>query len=57
MSKVKESSWVELNLTITPEDIKEVEDAITELHWVSGITAGFLEHIVEQYYLKGGLVK
>lgn len=57
MSKVKESSWVELNLTITPEDIKEVEDAITELHWVSGVTAGFLEHIVEQYYLKGGLVK
>ena len=55
MSKVDESSWITLSITLTPDDIKEVETAISELRWGSGITAGFLEHLVEQYHLKGGL--
>jgi hypothetical protein len=58
MSKVDESSWVTLTITLTPDDIMEVEDAIADLkqnyggQWFSGARSGILEHIVEQYKLK-----
>ena len=52
MSKVDESSWVSLTITLTPDDIMEVEDAIADLRWHGGTSSGILEHIVEQYKLK-----
>jgi hypothetical protein len=52
MSKVDESSWITLSITVTPEDFMELEDTISDLRWQAGTSSGFLEHIVEQYKLK-----
>ena len=55
MSKVDELSWVTLSITFTPDDIREIEDAIADLHWhggAGGTKSGVLEHIVEQYKAK-----
>ena len=58
MSKVDEASWVTLSITLTPDDIMEIEDAIADLkrnyggQWFNGAGSGILEHIVEQYKLK-----
>jgi hypothetical protein len=52
MSKVDQSSWITLSITVTPDDIMEVEDAIADLRWHGGTSSGVLEHIVEQYKLK-----
>ena len=52
MSKVDQASWVTLSVTLTPDDIMEIEDAIADLRWHGGASSGILEHIVEQYKLK-----
>ena len=52
MSKVDEASWVTLSITLTPDDIMGIEDAIADLRWHGGTSSGILEHIVEQYKLK-----
>jgi hypothetical protein len=52
MSKVDEASWVTLSITLTPDDIFEIQDAIEELECSSGMKSGVLNHIVEQYKLK-----
>lgn len=52
MSKVDESSWITLSITVTPDDFMELEDTISDLRWQAGTSSGFLEHIVEQYKLK-----
>jgi hypothetical protein len=52
MSKVDEASWVTVKVTLTPDDIFEIQDAIEELECSSGLKSGILEHIVEQYKLK-----
>lgn len=52
MSKVDESSWITLSITITPDDFMELEDTIADLRWQAGTSSAFLEHIVEQYKLK-----
>lgn len=52
MSKVDQASWVTLSITLTPDDIMGIEDAIADLRWHGGATSGILEHIVEQYKLK-----
>lgn len=44
MSKMEEQKWTEITLTLTPEDIKCLENAIIFLpSWAS---SGVLEHIV-----------
>ncbi|CAB4135583.1 hypothetical protein UFOVP285_72 [uncultured Caudovirales phage] len=52
MSKVDESSWITISITLTPDDIMEIEDAVADLRWHSGTSSGVLDHIVEQYKLK-----
>jgi len=52
MSKVDEASWVTLSITLTPDDIMEIEDAVADLRWHGGASSGVLDHIVEQYKLK-----
>ena len=52
MSKVDQASWVTLSITLTPDDIMGIEDAIADLRWHGGASSGILEHIVEQYKLK-----
>ena len=52
MSKIDESSWITLSITVTPDDFMELEDTISDLRWQAGTSSGFLEHIVEQYKLK-----
>lgn len=54
MSKVDEASWVTISITLTPDDIIELEDVVADLHWQSGASTCtvFLEHIVAQYKLK-----
>jgi hypothetical protein len=52
MSKVDQSSWITLSITLTPDDFMDLQDAVAELHWSAGRTSAFLDHIVEQYKLK-----
>ena len=53
MSKVDQASWVTISITLTPDDIFAVEDAIADLEYCGEVqTMSILEHIVEQYKLK-----
>ena len=53
MSKVDESSWITISITLTPDDLFALEDAIADLTYCGEVqTIGLLEHIVEQYKLK-----
>ena len=53
MSKVDQASWVTISITLTPDDIFAVEDAIADLEYCGEVqTMSILEHIVEQYNLK-----
>lgn len=53
MSKVDQASWITISITLTPDDIYAVEDAIADLTYCGEVqTIGLLEHIVEQYKLK-----
>ena len=53
MSKVDQASWVTISITLTPDDIFVLEDAIADLEYCGEVnTVGILEHIVEQYKLK-----
>jgi hypothetical protein len=57
MSKVDLSSWVELTLTFSPEDIAAIERAI---RWTDVDETGILAHIValaQDKQEKGELVK
>jgi hypothetical protein len=53
MSKVDQASWITISITLTPDDIFAIEDAIVDLEYCAEVnTVGILEHIVEQYNLK-----
>ena len=53
MSKVDESSWITISITLTPDDLFALEDAIADLTYCGEVqTIGLLEHMVEQYKLK-----
>jgi len=43
---------ITIQVTLTKQDILEIEDAILDLQWHGGARSGILEHIVEQYKLK-----
>jgi hypothetical protein len=53
MSKVDEASWITISITLTPDDIFVIEDAIADLEYCGEVnTVVILEHIVQQYKLQ-----